>query len=171
MSCRLSQALTEEGHRLDAATQKELTIGRRVTAERAGVERQLSSSRAVHDRLRTQMANYRVPPTIDYIRTNDRVYKLKRKVIIWQRKLDIAKMTLLNLRATHGIKSERATDRTDQSAAGSCLTDQSKGSTGAGDQSEAGPQGEAGEGCCGAAEEVLRVVSARLVPSRVGPQQ
>ena len=121
-------------------------------AERAVVEKQLCSSRAVNERLRTQMANYRVPPTMDYIRTNDRVYKLKRKVIIWQRKLDIAKMTLLNLRVSHGIKSEPTSEWTDQSGAGSGLTDQSEGGTGGGDQSEVGVadrvQGDVREGCC-----------------------
>ena len=152
---------------MDGATQKELAIGRRVQAERAVVERQLTSSRAVSERLHTQMANYHVPPTIEYIRTNDRVYKLKRKVVIWQRKLDIAKMTLLNLRAVHGIKSEPTTG---QSAAFSGCADQSDPGAGDGDQSQAGTQGcgDAGQSAGG---DLLRVVSSRMVPAPAGTKQ
>ncbi|XP_037075828.1 coiled-coil domain-containing protein 113-like isoform X2 [Pollicipes pollicipes] len=131
---RKMQALTEEGRRLDAATQREQAIGQRVTTEHAVVEKQLVTSRAINDKLRTHMANYRVPPTMDYIRTNDRVYKLKRKVIIWQRKLDISKMTLLNLKAVHGVKSEQLTPSLG-------LTDPSAGGSGVLDQSEAGGLG------------------------------
>lgn len=100
----LPQTLTEEGQRLDTASRKELDIGRRVAAERAVVERQLQQSRLTAERLRQQAANYRVPPTMDYVHCNDRVYKLKRKNVIWKRKLDISKMTLMNLRAVTGIK-------------------------------------------------------------------
>ncbi|KAF0296805.1 hypothetical protein FJT64_005756 [Amphibalanus amphitrite] len=138
-----SQALTEDGHRLDVVTHKEAAIGRRVAAERAVVQRQLVSSCTVNRRLQTQMANFRVPPTIDYIHTNDRVYKLKRKVIIWQRKLDIAKMTLLNLRAVHGISGQPA------AASGSSA-----------ERSQAGGRGPT--------PAPLRVLSSRLVPAAAG---
>nr|XP_060644197.1 coiled-coil domain-containing protein 113 [Anolis sagrei ordinatus] len=82
----------------DIAQRKEILD--RIDHEAALAEKEREVAEALNQKLRRRMAEYKVPPVLDYVRQKIALQELGGTFRIWERKVEIAEMTLQSYRST-----------------------------------------------------------------------
>lgn len=88
MATRLVKDITQRNESLE-----------KIEREFIVVEEEREKADVLNKRLRKQLANYKVPPVLNYVHEKIVVHDLENNIKIWERKVEIAQMALLSYRS------------------------------------------------------------------------
>ncbi|XP_075246825.1 cilia- and flagella-associated protein 263-like [Convolutriloba macropyga] len=86
--------MTEENRQLNEDLEKRNFMLDSITKESSGVEKEQEKAYEENQKLRGQLENFRVPEVIEYVRDKAELTELKGVVRSWERKVEIAEMSL-----------------------------------------------------------------------------
>ncbi|XP_060600612.1 coiled-coil domain-containing protein 113-like [Ruditapes philippinarum] len=94
--------LTLESERLKSEITSRADLLTRIDAETTVVEAERSKAEKRNRKLRQQLADYRVPEVMEYVSEKADLYEIQKKVKSWERKVEIADLTLKQCRKLWG---------------------------------------------------------------------
>lgn len=86
--------MTEENKQLKEDLEKRHVMLENISGESVGAEKEQEKAYQENQKLRTQLENFRVPEVIDYVRDKAELTELKGVVKSWERKVEIAELSL-----------------------------------------------------------------------------
>lgn len=92
--------LTKESERLKSEIGSRNDLLSRIDSETEVVEEERAKAEKINRKLRQQLADFRVPEVMEYVTEKADLYELQKKVKSWERKVEIAEMSLKTHRKT-----------------------------------------------------------------------
>nr|XP_022286161.1 coiled-coil domain-containing protein 113-like [Crassostrea virginica] len=92
--------LTKESERLNSEIGSRNDLLSRIDSETEVVEQERAKAEKINRKLRQQLTDFRVPEVMEYVTEKADLYELQKKVKSWERKVEIAEMSLKTHRKT-----------------------------------------------------------------------
>lgn len=92
--------LTLESERLGTEITQRNDMLQKIGTETILVEKERSKAESLNQKMRQELADYKVPDVLDYVNERANLYELNKTLKMWERKVEIAEMALQTHRKT-----------------------------------------------------------------------